>query len=170
LAAGSVAAQTDEPLPEGERAVSQLAVVTAGGGSFEPDADGAGLLTLSGVDQAIWFTDRPYREAGVYGIDEMNGVFFADPEPPNAALDIISAADESHDVLILSLSSPSWDAAIGTLSFAAQVIDPAVVEVEGSPLAVQAERADPSIPRDFDLAALFIDDAEWVHRPEGPVA
>lgn len=167
--ASLVAAQSMADIEKGSDSPSILAVLSAEGGSFTPDSDGFGTLRLEGVDHAVWFTDRPTEEAGIYGIEDLVADFFTDLEPPNAALNVL-AADASQDVVILTLSSLEYEPATAELTFEARVIDPTVTADEDEAAIVAfAERADPRISATFGPAGLFIDSAKrkTIHKLAG---
>ena len=143
-----------------------LAVAQAGGGSFEEAENGDYELTLTDVgDRAVWFTDRPARQAGSFSISAMNEAFFADGQnPPNAALEIFEASD-GDDVVVVEISSPDYDEGAGTLKFDARLLDAA--EVAGTELSHHGERAGTDAPSEFGRAALFVDDATDCSTPMG---
>ncbi|HXP38110.1 MAG TPA: hypothetical protein VN817_10120, partial [Solirubrobacteraceae bacterium] len=94
-----------------------LAVVNAPGGTF----DGT-HVTLEHVRSAVtWFTDRPYRDAGFFGVGDLVQLFFSRQSPPNVALEFV-AADGSHHVGILEVSNPRYEARMARLEFHAKLI------------------------------------------------
>jgi hypothetical protein len=135
-----------------------LAVAQAGGGSFEEAENGDYELTLTDVgDQAVWFTDRPARQAGSFSISAMNEAFFTDGQnPPNAALEIYEASD-GDNVVVVEITSPDYDEGAGTLKLDARLLDAS--EVAGTELSHHGERAGTDSPSEFGRAALFVDDA-----------
>lgn len=97
---------------------SVLFVINAEGMSVAGDR-----LTLTGVDdKMLAFADRPQRTAGWMGAEDIVALWnegansFA-TDPPNAVV-AWQSGRRSLDVVV-TLSSPAWDAAAGALSFTA---------------------------------------------------
>jgi hypothetical protein len=134
---------------------SQLAVLDANGGSVS-----GRTLTLTGVaPRAVWFSDRPERQAGTYRIPELLRTFFDDQAPPNAALEF-AGRSARNDVAIVELSDPRWDAGAHRLRFTVQVLDDAGNELDpDTGLGRFVARNDARIPGSFDDVTVFLDDA-----------
>jgi hypothetical protein len=153
-APAEVAGETtaDAPPPQ----VPLLGVLSSGSGRY-----GAGTLTLERVQpSAVWFTDRPTRDAGSMDIGSFLELFFRGDDPPNAAL-AIAGADASGDVAIVELSDPVYRAAKKQVTFKAQLIpDVASDRLAAHPgLAAYVVRNDGSLPKRFSSNALFVDSA-----------
>ncbi len=111
-----------------------LFAMSAGSGSF---ADGR--LSLEGVPLVVYFSDRPYRQAGHMSVPDFLALWEANADdlakdPPNAALAVYDAGRDSHAVVVLDRP----EAGEGTLSFRATILEDAV-------------------PASFGTATLFID-------------
>ncbi|MFN8025035.1 MAG: hypothetical protein U0W40_01375 [Acidimicrobiia bacterium] len=130
-----------------------LAVVDAAGGRF----DGR-QLTLTGVrPQAVWFSDRPAREAGRLPVADLEQAFFARQTPPNAAL-VVDGASGARDVVVVELSKPRYDARSRTLRFVAEPVKADdVLRAVHPRLAALADRADDQVTGKFGEASLFVD-------------
>ena len=108
--------------------------MSAVSGSFDQ-----GELTLNGVPLVVYFTDRPYRKAGHYSLEDFAKIWKRDSEkhhgnPPNGELAIYHAGGDAHAVLIVS------DPKIGkaSISFKVKVFHE-------------------NVPKTFGHATLFID-------------
>jgi hypothetical protein len=129
-----------------------LAVLQAQRGSLT-SAGGGFVLELGGLGpQVMAFSDRPRREAITvrtpafleHWASEYRGA------PPNAALALIGGAPES-DTIALTLDAPELEG--DAVRFTATQL--------GAPTGLLdefAESVDPSLPRRFDDASLFIDE------------
>ena len=161
MAAGALAmpatagAQGDPASSDTTTPTSILAIVDAGGGRFTPTR-----LTLTDVaPQALWFSDRPRREAGRYTIPELIDTFFTDQTPPNAALEVEAAGDE-NDVVVVELSNPRYKKGAKELRFDSKVIGTPDDELGAdSSLGGFADRHDGKVAKTFDDATLFVDSA-----------
>lgn len=139
-----------------------LGVLSANGGTF---ADGK--LTLTDVDpRAVWFTDRPARQAGTDDIAGFTKLFFAGGDPPNAAVEV-AGAPENKNLAVVELSKPAYDQKDGTLSFAAKLVPAgeakrdANARVAAHPgIADAISRQDGALPATFGAVTVFVDSAE----------
>ena len=132
-----------------------LGVVTAKRGRLV-ERDGAFRLVLDGVaKRQLWFTDRPARLAGTDSIEKLHRELFAGQKPPNAALEI-ATADKEHDVILLELSNPRYDAARHRATYDAKGLDATSRSVA---LSRFTSRADTAKGMTFGAATLFVDDA-----------
>jgi len=138
-----------------------LAVVNAGGGSLRKVGEGYRLTLTGVVPRAVWFSDRPSRDAGSYAIRELEDLFFGDDDPPNAALEVF-AGRGAGEVVVVELSNPRYRARSGRLVFDAKLLGED--EVLGTALHGFTGRADDDPPARFGPAALFIDDASGVSQ------
>lgn len=140
---------------------SLLGVLSAGSGSF---ADGK--LTLKDVaPQAVWFTDRPARQAGTDGIEGFTKLFFASDDPPNAAVNV-AGASSSQDLAVVELSKPAYDRETGTLAFSAKLVPARAAKHEVVARAVAhpgiaeaLSRQDGTLPSTFGAVTVFVDGA-----------
>lgn len=140
-----------------------LAIVNARSGTFTETPDGY-RLKLDGVTpRAVWFSDRPGRATGTYSITELEQVFFADGDPPNAALEVF-AGRAAGDVLIVEVSNPRYRAGSARLVLDARVLSRDEIRAGG--LAEHRERATSGVPARFGPAALFLDDSCSVNGGE----
>ena len=89
-------------------------------------------LTLHGIGEVVWFTDRPLREAGVWSANEYLNLFSSpvanstdtdsfSEDPPNAAM-ICTASDGSAVNMIVELTAPELLSS-DTLSYTVSVLD-----------------------------------------------
>lgn len=142
----------DAPPPQ----VPLLGVMSAASGRYQ-----SGTLTLEGVQpSAVWFSDRPTRDAGTMGIKSFLELFFRGDDPPNAAL-AIAGANESRDVAIVELSDPVYRSSKKRLTFTAELIpDVAPDRLAAHPrLAAYVVRNDGRLPKRFSTNALLVDSA-----------
>ena len=161
LGAARVPAMAQEATPQGSPAaegqVAVLLVQTFASGTWapQPNATDVFTLTLTGhVDQTVWFTDRPQRLAGSLPTQEvLAGPLFDPNDPPNAAL-VIGGAPGEEEVVVVELTTPSYDAAAGTLSYAAI---PLPEGGDGDMAGLAARQQDTEVPASFGPGALFID-------------
>lgn len=145
-----------EPADDPARTVF-LFVQSASSGSLAPVEGEAGryTLTLRGVSpKTIYFSDRPERIAGQAEISAfLEGLGFDPENPPNAALEILGAAD-SGGVAVVELRDPLWDAATASLTYDVRLL----TDAEGDGTAFFSARAGEELSAEFGEAALFIDD------------
>jgi hypothetical protein len=146
---------TSTSAPASAAPLAELAVVDAAGGSAT-----ANTLTLTDVaPRAVWFSDRPARQAGTYPIPELLRLFFEGRTPPNAALEF-AGAGARNDVAIVELSKPRYDESARRLRFAARVLDdPAGSLAPSTALGAFVGRNDGRIPKRFDAVSVFLDSA-----------
>lgn len=135
-------------------------VQSASSGSLEPIAGkkGAFLLTLKGVaPSTIFFSDRPKRISGQSPTDQfLEGFSFSADNPPNAAVQV-TAADNSQRVAVVTLASPRYDVAAGTLQY-----DVTLLPGQKLPSGLHGSAPAGNLPPVFNNVALFIDDCENV--------
>ena len=132
-----------------------LFIQNAKSGSFVAVEEGnLYTLTLKGVyPQTVFFSDRPKRIAGQVNMTSfLKNTRFSKDNPPNAALEILDA-DEDSDVIILELFDPVYDYKKQTLQYSAKIL-----KNDKHSIAVYNERNDKMIPKVFGEATLFIDD------------
>lgn len=172
LAGSSAAAQDGTPVAEGATPVATtgsdltsdfpvfLFVQTFTQGSWEPgEEDGLFNLTLSGVPTGtIAFSDRPDRIVTLLPMQQfLDGLGFTPTNPPNAALIAMREGEDMSDqeALVVELFSPTYDAANGTLSYEARVLE----DYGASGLAGLApNQTDAQQPESFAGGTLLIDD------------
>jgi hypothetical protein len=141
------------------------------GGSFMNDSSGNYTLTITGViPYTVAFSDRPARNASFVKMETFLTGFNFDPQnPPNAAV-MIQNASEDHDVVIVELTSPKYDAGKQTLTYTAKLTKDFAFESKwANDLTI---RADPALPEKFGEVVLAIDDCpcmpdkncpSWLH-------
>jgi hypothetical protein len=133
--------------PTAEEDIELLFVQVAAGGALTPSDQGYTLSFRHDTGQTIYFSDRPERLTGLVPTAELVASWpFEDETPPNAALAISNAEDDSATVLIGVLSSPEWSPGSATLSYGFWMLTDDIPA--GSPT---------PIPDSFDSATLFID-------------
>jgi hypothetical protein len=149
---GSDAPTASAPPPN----ASVLGVIEAAKGRF----DGRRLSLTKVQPNAVWFTDRPIRKAGTFDIDQLLEVLFTGDDPPNAALEFVTAPAE-RDVVIVELTRPRYDRTAGTLSFATTLVgaDDVRARVRHPALRDFRSRADAKIPDHFGAVVAFVDAA-----------
>ena len=161
--AGAIVVFSDSESPAHGRPKAEplLFVLTSRSGSLVPERAHPRrfTLTLRGISrQTVWFADRPARASGSLGTAPFMRVWprlgFAQ-DPPNAAL-VFQHGETDGDRVIVELRAPRYDAARGTLAFAARWIEPSTVR--SGNLAEHAKHVDPTPPERFADASLFIDD------------
>jgi hypothetical protein len=137
-----------------------LFVQTFTEGSWQPGGeDGLYTLTLSGVASGtIAFSDRPDRIVTLVPMQTfLNGLGFTPSNPPNAALVAMREGEDMSDqeVLVVELFSPEYDAAAGTLTYTARVLQ----DYGDSGLSGLApNQTDSQFPESFAGGTLLIDD------------
>lgn len=134
------------------------------GGSFMNDSSGNYTLTITGViPYTVAFSDRPARNASFVKMETFITGFNFDPNnPPNAAV-MIQGANSDHDVVIVELTSPKYDAEKQTLTYTAKLTKDFAFESKwGSDL---IGRADPALPDEFGEVVIAIDDCPCVWDP-----
>jgi hypothetical protein len=149
--------QTDNVTAE-EKPVRFMFVQTAQSGTLIPVAgeDNLYALTLMGISpQTVAFSDRPERIVVQAPMQKfLDGLCFSPQNGPNAALEILGAA-ENEDVAVVELFDPVYDAANQTLKY-----NLSLLEQPNLSYALFNERADKALPETFGPAALFIDDCK----------
>jgi hypothetical protein len=147
LALRNAAAQSGTP--EAGEEIELLFVQAAANGTLAQSDQGYTLTFRHDTGQTIYFSDRPERLTGLVPTSELIAEWpFEDETPPNAALAISNAEDDSVTVLIGVLSTPEWSPGSATLSYGFWMLTDNIPA--GSPT---------PIPDSFDSATLFIDGA-----------
>jgi hypothetical protein len=160
LSCGVQAEETEEPqtanVTAEEKPVSYMFVQNAQSGTLIPVAgeDNLYTLTLRGTSpQTVAFSDTPERVVVQAPMQKfLDGMCFSPKNGPNAALEILEAA-ESADVVVVELFDPEYDALNQTLKY-----NVSILEQPDHSYAAFNERADRILPQTFGPAALFIDD------------
>jgi len=114
------------------------------------------VLRLHDVPHTIWFEDRPARQAGhipTAGFARSWADFGFAADPPNAALTLLRG-DNREDTVILELSRPRYRAKTRTIRYGVHRLRGATGNLAG----FEPDR-DRRVPRHFEDASLFIDDA-----------
>jgi hypothetical protein len=164
-AAGVGAAQDATPAAragKGEHDPAFLFVQSFQSGTIAPKegADETYTLTLDqGLGQTVYFSDRPERIVGTNPTATFLERFpFGADNPPNAA-PVLEAGPDETDVVVLELTSPAYDDATHTATYAAKVL----AEYEQRGVTFQeAPKGAGEVPAQFGAAALFIDDCpDW---------
>jgi len=135
------------------KTTTYLFVQDAASGTFVDDGNGSYILTLHDVSpQTVYFSDRPVRDAGQVEMRKFlaSGCFNSE-NPPNAAINVMNA-DQAHDVVIVELLDPVYDAETATLKYSARML-----KDENLSVTSLDARRDSSIPASFGAVALFID-------------
>jgi hypothetical protein len=122
------ATPVSEATPVTATSIDVLYVQTFSRATIQQDANdpGAFTITLEGsTGQTVYFSDRPERIVGTL-TDEafVDGRAFDPADPPNAA--IVTITGDGEQVLVVELTEPAYDAATGTVSYAA-------MELQGQP-------------------------------------
>lgn len=124
-------------------------------GTTVPGGGAPWLLTLEGhTGLTVYFSDRPDRIVGASPTgDFLQGLGFTPANPPNAAL--VGEFEAGQGVVVLTLVEPVYDAAAGTITYGAELLD----AYQGGNLEpVTREQLEARLPAAFGPAALFIDD------------
>jgi hypothetical protein len=127
--AGLHAATAQEPDATPEPATGQkntyLFVQSFQSGNIVPTTSEFGTHTITleqGWGQTIYFADRPSRDVGAAPtVDFLNGLGFEPENPPNAALIVETAPDET-DVAVVELFNPTYDEATYTATYDVSVL------------------------------------------------
>jgi len=145
---------------------SLLYVQQAEQGTFAP-ATGSDpqsyTLTLQDVaPRTVFFSDRPDRVTGAIPNEDFVRLetLFTPDDLPNAAIVVSEPPSDDQDVAIVELSAPSYDAATGTVSYTAVVVD----EVSEG-LSNWEQDQDPSLPESLGPLSLFIDSSTTTDCP-----
>jgi hypothetical protein len=114
-----------------------LFVISGSSGSLEGDT-----LTLNGVPNVVYFTDRPARKAGHMSVTKLIDIWQNGPEslksdPPNAVLSILS--ENGNKNITVELQNPS---------------------AEGNIIKFKIKKLQGTAPKEFKESSLFIDPAE----------
>jgi len=127
-------------------------------GSLAPQAGQPNRFTLTlkrGLDQTVYFSDRPQRLFGLTPTDQfLKGLGFSPTNPPNAAL-VAQQGPGRVELVVLELFAPRYDAASETLTYEVQILQ----DTRQTPLhfnetpVTQLGRG-----RAYGASALFIDD------------
>ncbi|NGR08917.1 hypothetical protein G5B41_15290 [bacterium SGD-2] len=84
-------------------------------------------LTLEAPDEtAFWYSDRPERDSGTTALARYVDATWQSAygeTPPHATLQFLPEFDTVLESLYVALSGPQYDAAAGTVSFSAKVLD-----------------------------------------------
>jgi hypothetical protein len=163
LSCGVQAEETEEPqtanVTAEEKPVRYMFVQTAQSGTLDPVAGMDNLYTLTLMvtsPQTIAFSGTPERVVVQAPMQKfLDGMCFSPKNGPNAALEILEAA-ESEDVVVVELFDPEYDAAGQTLRY-----NVSILEQPDLSYAAFNERADEALPEVFGPAALFIDDCDY---------
>lgn len=145
LALRNAAAQSGTP--EAAENIEILFVQAATTGTLTPSDQGYTLTFRHDAGQTIYFSDRPERLTGLLPTAELVSRWpFESESPPNAALAISNAEDDSATVLIGVLSTPEWSPGTATLSYGFWMLTDDIPAGSPTPM-----------PSSFDAATLFID-------------
>jgi hypothetical protein len=140
--------------PEASDKVTLLFVQAAGSGTLTQSDQGYTMSFRHDTGQTIYFSDRPERLTGLLPTAELVSQWpFEGESPPNAALAISNAKDDSATVLVGVLSSPEWSPGSATLSYDFSMLTDDIPA--GSPT---------PIPDSFASANLFIDGSPLGNR------
>ena len=148
------------PVPTDIEKVPFLFVQSASSATFAENTDANDtadyLLTMKGhTGGTVYFSDRPERIFGEAPTQKfLDGLGFDPANPPNAAI-VTSSADGSGDVLVVELTSPTYDAGTGELSYGASILES--YTGDGLAFAV-SQQQDPILAPELGSTSLFIDD------------
>lgn len=125
-----------------------LFVISGTSGSLDGDN-----LTLNGVPNVVYFSDRPAKVAGHISLEKFvgmwdKGVDNFKTDPPNAELSIYEKEGDKHSVLIISSPEVKGE----TISFKVKLLTP-----------------NEPIPNSFTHSALFIDSGVTNNNNQGPI-
>jgi hypothetical protein len=128
----------------------------AANGTPTPGGGADYVLTLEGHHGGtIYFSDRPKRVVGDAPTQEfLDGLGFTPHNPPNAAL-VTETDSGEEDIIVLELTSPTYDDASSTLTYGATILD--VYQGDGLTHLAQ-QQVDDQLPESFGRTSLFIDD------------
>src|SRR5579884_804569 len=94
-------------------------------GSLAPQSGQPNRFTLTlrgGLEQTVYFSDRPERLFGLAPTDQfLKGLGFTPANPPNAAL-VAHRGPGRTELVVLELFDPHFDASSETLTYAVQVL------------------------------------------------
>jgi hypothetical protein len=156
MAAGRVRAQTTPTADQDAATGSDLFVHTFRSGTLTPNADEAGVYTLSlegGMGQTVYFAERPARRLGLVSTAVLlEQLGFTPADPPNAAL--VAQTPQGEDILVVELTNPRYDEAAGTLAYEVRLL----ADYVGSGLSdLAARQDDDQFAASFTTPHLFID-------------
>lgn len=166
LAVRSAMAQDATPLPSAPEATptadaqAALLFIQQGGQStVAPGTDGAHTLTMSGASaQTLYFSNRPGRLTGAVPTETFVagfGALFGDVLPNASLIGHATTGADAEDVLVVTLSDPTWDAASSTLTYRLELLGAESVadgQFESEPISAL------DAAREYAEVHLFIDD------------
>jgi hypothetical protein len=145
--------------PASQHGPMMLFVQTYQSGSITPTegVDGRYTLTLEqGHGQTIYFSDRPERIVGANPTPQfLEGLGFADDNPPNAAL-VVETAPGETDVAVVELFNPLYDPETQGVTYEIEVLSNWQAELEMGFHEAPTDLA--ALAPNFGSAQLFIDD------------
>jgi hypothetical protein len=168
-------AQEGTPEPDVSPAASGhdpmlLFIQTYQSGTITPveGADGRYTLTLErGTGQTVYFSDRPERIVGTTETPQfLEGLGFPPGNPPNAALVVQTAADES-DVAVVELFAPLYDPENRGVTYEIEVLANWQRELEVGFTEAPTDLA--ALAPSFGAAHLFIDGLDDCPGPGNPI-
>lgn len=151
-------AATGAPNEENPPVFLFLQVFDGGSWAPKPGEEGTYVLTLHGAAaQTVFFSDRPDRIVGQVPMQQfLDALGFTPANPPNAAL--VAEHGEhggEQEILIIELLNPVYDAATGTLTYDAILLE----DYSDDGLAhLAAQQRDGAMSETFGAGSLFIDD------------
>jgi len=166
LARGGPAVAQDATPTASTSTPTTVYIQLADGGSWvpKPDADDVYLLTLIDPgEQTLSFTLAPDRYVTTIPTEDLlETLGFTPDNPPNAAIEVVTASGE-RDVLVVQLMDPVYtvaaDGNLGALLiYEARVLD----AYRGTGLQEWTpEVDDDQLPTEFERVSLFIDNGCW---------
>lgn len=145
--------------PVAEEQAELLFLQHGGQSTVAPGADGAHTLTISNASaQTLYFANRPGRMTGAVPTDTFVsgfGALFGDVLPNASLVGHATEGADDEEVLIVTLSDPTWDAATNTLTYRLELLGADRVsegQFESEPITVL------DTAREYAEVHLFIDD------------
>lgn len=135
-----------------------LFIQSFGQGRIVPNPEHENTFTLLldlGLDQTLYFSDRPERIVGVIPTARfLETLGFTPANPPNAAL-VAEVGEQGTQVVVLELMNPRQDPATRTLAYDVRLLS----DDERLGMTLPQRPLDSSVlPEQFGPAHLFIDD------------
>jgi hypothetical protein len=167
IAAGSAIATAQEASPEAAPGegfdiadkIPFLFVQSFQSGSIVPTEGVEGRFTVTldhGLDQTIYFSDRPSRDVGSLPTEEfLGGLGFQEDNPPNAAM-LLETAEGATDIAVVELFNPVYDPAGPSVTYDVAVLENWQDDIDVGLRQAPADLA--AVAADFGTAHLLIDD------------
>jgi len=143
---------------EASKPTTFMFVQSFAAGALTPQSGKPNMFTLTlkrGLEQTVYFSDRPERLFGLVPTDQfLKGLGFSPANPPNAAL-VAHQGPGRAELVVLELFSPHYDAANEVLTYDVQILQ----DTRHTPLHfTEAPVTQLGRGRTYGSSALFIDD------------